>query len=514
MDILLEMKGIEKVYPNGVVANKGVDFSVVPGEIHALVGENGAGKTTLMKVLFGLEQPDGGTIIFKGKPLQVTSPHAAIANGIGMVHQHFMLVTSLSVAENVVLGLEPKRGLSFDWKGAVRQTEELAVKYNLPVNPTAKIQDIPVGMRQKVEILKALLRGAELLVLDEPTAVLTPQETTELFAALKNLKDKGHTIIFISHKLREVKEISDRVTVMRSGRLIGVTSTADATEADISRMMVGRDVVLRISKPPSTPGEAVLRVEGLRYVADTGKEAVKGVSFEVRAGEVLGIAGVEGNGQRELIEILTGLRKPSAGRVTAGGKDITGKDCRAVRQAGVGHIPEDRMTHGVAAMGSIEENLIADRYDSRELNRGLLLSLKSVANLGKRLVQEFDIRTQSPRTPVRMLSGGNIQKVVVAREFSANPRLIIANQPTRGVDVGATEFIHRKLLENCAGGAAVLLISADLNEVMSLSHRLAVMYGGEIVAMFPRADEVTEEELGLYMLGVKRMDLAAGGEAS
>ncbi|MHB9145787.1 MAG: ABC transporter ATP-binding protein [Symbiobacteriia bacterium] len=514
MDILLEMKGITKVYPNGVVANKGVDFSVAEGEIHALVGENGAGKTTLMKILFGLEQPEEGSIAFKGTPLHITSPHVAIASGIGMVHQHFMLVPSLTVAENVVLGLEPKRGLSFDWRAAVRQTEELAARYNLPVRPTARVQDIPVGMRQKVEILKALLRGAELLVLDEPTAVLTPQETAELFAALKNLREQGHAIIFISHKLREVKEISDRVTVMRSGRLMGVTRTADATEADISRMMVGRDVVLHVSKPPLTPGEPVLRVEGLRYVADTGKEVVKGVSFKVHEREVLGIAGVEGNGQRELVEILTGLRKPSAGRVLAGGTDITGKGCRSVRQAGIGHIPEDRMTHGVAPLGSIEENLIADRYDSAPLNRGPLLSMKAVAELGKRLVQEFDIRTQSPRTPVKMLSGGNIQKVVVAREFSANPKLIIANQPTRGVDVGATEFIHRKLLENCAGGAAVLLISADLNEVMSLSHRLIVMYGGEIVADLPHAAEVTEEELGLYMLGVKRMDLTAGGEAS
>ncbi len=514
MDVLLEMKGIEKIYPNGVVANQGVDFSVAPGEIHALVGENGAGKTTLMKILFGLEQPEGGTITYKGKPLHIASPHVAIANGIGMVHQHFMLVPSLSIAENVVLGLEPKRGLSFDWKTAVSQTEELAARYNLPVNPTARVQDIPVGMRQKVEILKALMRGAELLVLDEPTAVLTPQETTELFAALKKLKSQGHTIIFISHKLREVKEISDRVTVMRAGRLIGVTDTATATERDISRMMVGRDVVLHVDKPPTTPGDAVLRVEGVRYVADTGKEVVKGVSFEVRAGEVLGIAGVEGNGQRELVEILTGLRKPSAGRVIAAGKNVTGKDCRAVRQAGVGHIPEDRMTHGVAGLGTIEENLIADRYDSKALNPRFLLSLKSVSELGKKLVKEFDIRTQSPKTPVKMLSGGNIQKVVVAREFSANPKLIVANQPTRGVDVGATEFIHKKLLENCAEGAGVLLISADLNEVMSLSHRLAVMYGGEIVAVFPNADEVTEEELGLYMLGVKRMKLAAGSEAS
>jgi len=504
MDILLEMRNITKVYPNGVVANRGVNFSVRPGEIHALVGENGAGKTTLMKILFGLERPDGGTILYKGRPVQITSPHMAISHGIGMVHQHFMLVPSLTVADNMVLGLEPRRGILYDGARAVELTAELAGKYNLPVDPSARVRDIPVGMRQKVEILKALMRGAELLVLDEPTAVLTPQETEELFAALVNLKERGHTIIFISHKLREVKAISDRVTVMRGGRVVGVLETASATEPEISRLMVGRDVTLRIDKLPTRPGEPVLEIRGLRYVAETGKEVLKGIDLVLYSGEILGIAGVEGNGQRELVEILTGLRRASAGKVLVDGVDVTDATPREIRARGVSHIPEDRMVHGVAERGSIEENLISDRFFTPAYNRGLLMDPRAVTETARALIREFDIRTRSTRTPVKMLSGGNIQKVVVARELSSNPRVIIANQPTRGIDVGATEFIHRKLMDYCRKGVAVLLVSADLNEVMGLSDRLAVMYSGEIVALFPDSRNVTEEELGLYMLGVKR----------
>ena len=516
MDALLEMKRITKVYPNGVVANESVDFSVARGEIHALVGENGAGKTTLMKVLFGLERADEGEVFYKGEKVDITSPSVAISHGIGMVHQHFMLVPSLTVAENVVLGLEPRRGIFLDVKAAVRRTEELAEEYNLPVNAAARVEDIPVGMRQKVEILKALLRGAELLVLDEPTAVLTPQETVELFAALRNLRERGHTIIFISHKLREVKEISDRVTVMRNGRVVGVVRTAEATEADISRMMVGREVVFRVEKPPATPGRPVMRVEDLRLVADSGKEVLKGVSFTVRTGEILGVAGVEGNGQAELVEILTGLRQPSGGRVLVDGEDVTGADPGTIRRRGVSHIPEDRMTYGAAAQATIRENLIADRCWSKRFNPRVLMSLKAVAEHGEALVREYDIRTRSSATPVKMLSGGNIQKVVVARELSADPKVIVANQPNRGIDVGATEFIHRKLIEKRSSGVGILLVSADLNEVMTLSDRLLVLYGGEVVALFPDASEVTEEELGLYMLGVKRMtpEEMAGAEAA
>lgn len=503
METLLEMKAITKVYPNGVMANDRVDFQVNKGEIHALVGENGAGKTTLMKVLFGLEVPDGGEVFYKGQPLQVTSPLQAIRNGIGMVHQHFMLAPSLTVTENLVLGVEPRKGLAFDWDQAVQTVMDLSKRYNLPVDPLAKIEDIPIGMRQKVEILKALLRGAELLVLDEPTAVLTPQETEELFAALVGLKKQGHTMIFISHKLNEVKQITDRITVMRGGRIVGVRKTAEVTEADISRLMVGRDVILKIDKPPAKPRKRVLEVQNLSYFTPEGKALLRDVSFSVRAGEIVGLAGVEGNGQRELVEILTGLRRPHAGTISVDGHKMSASTPRQMRDLGVAHIPEDRMLHGVAKDASIEENLIADRVQMPQYTGKVFLHTKAIESSALTLVDEFGVRTRSPKTPVRMLSGGNIQKVVVAREFSSNPRLVIANQPTRGVDVGAIEFIHKKLVEICRSGAAVLLISADLNEVMSVSDRLLVIYGGQIVAAFPEASEVKEEELGLYMLGIQ-----------
>lgn len=504
MPDLLRMESITKVYPNGVVANRNVTFSVQAGEVHALVGENGAGKTTLMKILFGLEQPDDGTIFFEGRQVRIPSPHAAIAMGIGMVHQHFMLAPSLTVAENIVLGAEPRRGPFLDAEAAIQRTEELARKYNLPVDPRARIRDIPVGMRQKVEILKTLYRGARLLVLDEPTAVLTPQETVELFAALENLRRHGHTIIFISHKLREVKQISDRVTIMRRGQVVGVTRTADVTEADISRMMVGRDVVMQLEKPPANPTHPVLRVEGLRHYSDLGKEVLRDVSFVVRAGEIVGVAGVEGNGQLELAEILTGLRPAHGGTVTIDGVDATNMPPYRLRALGVAHIPEDRMTQGAAAAATVEENLISDRFHRPRFQRAGLLLRKAIRAHSQELIRQYDIRTPGPGTPVKSLSGGNIQKVIVAREFSSEPKLIVANQPTRGVDVGAAEFIHRQLINAARSGVAVLLISADLNEVMGLSDRLLVLYNGEIVASFDQADQVSEEELGLYMLGLKR----------
>ncbi|NMB01238.1 MAG: ABC transporter ATP-binding protein [Firmicutes bacterium] len=503
MGNLLEMKGITKVYPNGVMANAGVDFSVRKGEIHALVGENGAGKTTLMKVLFGLENPDEGQVFYKGELLQITSPQQVIQKGIGMVHQHFMLAPSLTVTENIVLGAEPRKGLRFDWAQAVQIVKDLAQRYNLHVDPEAKIRDIPIGMRQKVEILKALLRGAELLVLDEPTAVLTPQETEELFAALIELKKQGHTMIFISHKLNEVKQITDRITVMRGGRLVGVRETTDVTEADISRLMVGRDVLLKIDKPPAKPRKKVLEVENLSYFTPEGKPLLQNVSFSVRAGEIVGIAGVEGNGQRELVEILTGLRNPHGGQMRLENGVVHMATPRKLRERGVAHIPEDRLLHGVAADATIEDNLVADRIQLPDYTGKVFLRRKAIENTAQELVSEFNVVTRTPKTAVKMLSGGNIQKVVVAREFSSNPRLVIANQPTRGVDVGAIEFIHRKLVDICRSGVAVLLISADLNEVMSLSDRLLVVYGGQIVAAFPDARDVTEEELGLYMLGIK-----------
>ncbi|HHW17537.1 MAG TPA: ABC transporter ATP-binding protein [Firmicutes bacterium] len=506
---ILAMIGITKVYPNGLVANSKVDFQVQRGEIHALVGENGAGKTTLMKVLFGLEKADEGDIFIRGQKVKISSPHDAIRHGVGMVHQHFMLAPSLTVAENIVLGAEPRRGLWFDRKKAEEISRSLSEEYGLHVDVRAPIKDVPVGVKQKVEILKALLRGSDILVLDEPTAVLTPQETGELFLALKALKEKGHTIIFISHKLREVKELSDRVTVMRGGRVVGTRKTAEISSEEISRMMVGRDVELRISRPTAASGKAkkvVLLAKNLQKYSRDGKEVLKKVSLQVRSGEILGIAGVEGNGQVELVEALCGLSPADGGQVFIAGKDATGKSPGDIRNMGVSHIPQDRMTYGVAAEASIEENLISTRYRISPVSRGISLDLKAICQISRHLIERFTIKATSPSQSVSTLSGGNIQKVVVAREFSTNPQVIIADQPTRGIDVGATEAIHRYLVEATEKGAAVLLVSADLAEVMGLSNRLCVMYEGEIVAFFPEASEVTEEELGLYMLGLKRQD--------
>lgn len=501
---LLKMEKITKVYPSGIVANDGVDFSIREGEIHAICGENGAGKSTLMKILFGLHTPEEGKITLRGEEIHITSPTVAIEYGIGMVHQHFMLVPSLTVAENMVLGVEPKKGLFIDMDKAIKTTEELSNKYNLHVDPKAKVEDIPVGIKQKVEILKALLRGAKILILDEPTAVLTPQETKELFNQLKLLKEKGHTIIFISHKLNEVKELCDRITVMRNGKSMGVHNTSDVTEEDISRLMVGRDVVLRVEKEKASPKESILNIKDLVYVNELGKKALKGISFSVRKGEILGVAGVEGNGQRELVESITGLESPTSGSIKIVDNEVIGKTIKQIRRLGTSHIPEDRMTYGVAGDVSIEQNIISDKYDTSEYNGKVLLKTKTIKERAVELIKEYRVKCNSANQKVRMLSGGNIQKVVVAREFSGGPKLLIANQPTRGIDVGATEFIRKRLVELRDEGSAVLLISADLNEVMELSDSLIVMYGGEIVAYFEDTSTLTEEELGLYMLGVKK----------
>ncbi len=505
---ILLMNGITKVYPNGLVANSDVTFEVRKGEIHALVGENGAGKTTLMKVLFGLERPDEGYIAIRGEKVRITSPNHAIKYGVGMVHQHFMLAPSLTIAENIVMGDEPTKGIWFDRKKAEQICMELGDKYGLHVDPAARVSDVPVGIRQKVEILKALMRGSDILVLDEPTAVLTPQETSELFIALKSLKEMGHTIIFISHKLREVKQLSDRVTVMRSGRVIGTKETDKVTVEEISRMMVGRDVELKLLRPKidkGRVGDVRLRVEDLEYVHN-GKKVLQKVCLKVRSGEILGIAGVEGNGQGELVEVLTGLSNCDGGTITICGQDAVGESPEEIRNMGLSHIPQDRMTFGVASRASIAENLISTRYKKQPVTNGRFLDLKAISNLSHKLIEKFGIKATSPSQSVSTLSGGNIQKVVVAREFSTSPKVIIANQPTRGIDIGATEAIHRYLVEATEEGAAVLLVSADLREVMGLSNRLCVMYEGEIVAYFEEAGDVDEEELGLYMLGLKRQE--------
>lgn len=512
---LLEMRGITKVYPNGVVANKDVEFSLREGEIHAIAGENGAGKSTLMKIMFGMEEPSEGGLYLRGEQVKLQSPQDAIDRGIGMVHQHFMLVPSFTVAENMVLGMEPKKGVGFDVAEAVRLTEETARKYNLTVNARAKVEDLSVGMKQKVEILKALVRGARILILDEPTAVLTPQETEELFHELQQLKEQGHTIVFISHKLKEVKAICDRITIMRGGRSEGVFETRDVTEQEISRLMVGRDVVLKYDKGDVPYGKPVLAVEGLSVSDSHGKALLSEISFSVREGQIVGIAGVEGNGQTQLIEALTGGLHgvASSGSVRVMGTEISALDILNIRSLGVSYIPEDRMRQGSAADASIADNLISTRYHSKDMNQGPFLHKSRIAALASSLVEEFKVRCSGPQQPIGMLSGGNMQKVVVARECATNPQLLIAEQPTRGVDIGAAQFIHQKLLELRSKNCATLLVSADLNEILELSDSLLVMYEGQIVAYFEHPSTVSEEELGLYMLGIHRQDKEQTGRA-
>lgn len=504
-EYVVQMKGIAKVYPNGIAANQGVDFNVKRGEIHALMGENGAGKSTLMKMLFGLEQPTEGEIYVNGEKVTLSSPTVAISKGIGMVHQHFMLVPNLTVAENMVLGMEPKhKGMFMDYKKAVEITEEYAKKYNLHVDPNAKVRDIPVGMKQKVEILKALVRGAKILILDEPTAVLTTQETEELFKELVNLKKQGYTMIFISHKLHEIKQITDRLTIMRSGKSMGVYNTADISKEEISRLMVGRDVILTVEKEKAQPTDVVLRVRDLEYTNEWKKKMLNKLSFDVRKGEILGIAGVEGNGQRELVDMLFNLNKPDSGSATVNGKNLIGEPQRKIRDLGVSLIPEDRMTFGMAGTASIEENLMSDRCADKKYNNGPLFNMKKMHEDSDQLIKDYKVLCKSRNQQVGMLSGGNIQKVVVAREFSADPVLIIADQPTRGIDVGATEFIRKKLVELSRAGAAVLLVSADLNEVMELSDSLIIMYNGGIAAYFEDTTSLTDAVMGEYMLGLKQ----------
>ena len=501
---VVQMKAITKVYPNGVAANQGVDFNLRKGEIHALMGENGAGKSTLMKMLFGLEQPTSGEIIVNGEKLNLTSPSVSISKGIGMVHQHFMLVPSLSVAENMVLGMVPRKGLFIDQAKAIEITREYAEKYNLHVEPEAKVMDIPVGMKQKVEILKALVRGAKILILDEPTAVLTSQETAELFKELLHLKEQGYTIVFISHKLNEIMQITDRLTIMRNGRSMGVYNTKDVTKEEISRLMVGRDVVLTVQKEKAQPTDTVLRVRDVEYVNEWNKKMLDKVSFDVRKGEILGIAGVEGNGQKELVDMLFGFNTPNAGSITVSGETVIGLSQQKLRQLGVSLVPEDRMIYGIASSASIEENVISDRCADKRFNKGPLFNMKAIHAESDRLIADYTVLCKSRKQQVGMLSGGNIQKVVVAREFSNDPVLILADQPTRGIDVGATEFIRKKLVELSRSGIAVLLISADLNEVMELSDSLIVMHNGHISAYFEDTSALSDDVMGEYMLGLKQ----------
>lgn len=502
----LRMEHITKIYENGFAANQDISFSVQEGEIHALVGENGAGKTTLMKILFGMESCQEGAVYIHEKQEKITSPLDAIAKGVGMVHQHFMLLPSLTVAENVTLGIEPcKRGL-IDREQADKMAQEISDQYRFGLKPRAVVGDLSVGLMQKVELLKALIRGARVLILDEPTAVLTPQETRELFEQLRLLKQNGHSIIFISHKLEEVMELCDRVTVLRHGRSNGTYEIKELSEAKISRLMVGRDVVLKIEKELPKPGKPVLTVTNLRKVSDTGRVSLDGVSFTIREGEILGIAGVEGNGQSALSDCISGMEPYDEGSVTLNGMELTNKKIKEIRDHGMSVIPEDRMTVGCVSEMSIKNNMIADRFSKKENRKGIFMNRKRADEIAKQLIREYEISCDDKEEKIRFLSGGNIQKVVVAREFTSGSNFVLANQPTRGVDVGTAELIRNNLVRQVRKDRiASLLISADLNEVLEVSDRLLVMRKGRIVAAFLQANQVSEEELGEYMLGIRSM---------
>jgi ABC-type uncharacterized transport system ATPase subunit len=503
---LLELKGITKRFP-GIVANDHVDFELANGEVHALLGENGAGKSTLMNILYGLYHPDEGQIRLRGKSVRIHSPREAIDLGIGMVHQHFMLIPVMTVAENIVLHTEPHNGPFLDIEEAEERVRKISQQFGLAVRPEARVESISVGMQQRVEILKALYRGAEILILDEPTAVLTPQEAQELFEILESLKAEGKSIIFISHKLNEVLEVAERITVLRRGKTIETVPRAGATEEGLARLMVGREVLLRVDKPPAEPKETLLEVDDLHVLDERGLETVRGVSFEVHGGEIVGLAGVDGNGQSELIDAITGLRKAQSGRILVAGKEVTSAAARECLDAGVGHIPEDRQIRGLVLDFSLAENLALHDYRHEPDSQwGWLFPRRMVAR-AKKLLMEFDVRGGGPQTLAASLSGGNQQKVVVAREVARNPRVLVAAQPTRGLDVGAIEFVHRRLVEERDENRAILLVSFELEEILSLSDRILVIYEGEIVAEF--SPDVSEEEIGIAMIGGGREKSAA-----
>ncbi len=495
----MEMRGITKRFP-GVLANNHVDFDVLSGEVHALLGENGAGKSTLMKILYGLYQPDEGEILLNGETAAIHSPADAIRLGIGMIHQHFMLVPTLTVTENVALGLKSSRGVRTDLDKVEARINELADLYGLRVDPDALVWQLSVGQQQRVEILKALYRGAALLILDEPTAVLTPQEVDEFFLTLEQMKKDGHALIFISHKLHEVVQLCNRVTVLRDGQVIGTRSTDGVTKHQLAEMMVGRPMAMQPSKSPMNLGDVRLSLNNVEAMSDREVPALRGVSFDLRGGEIVGLAGVSGNGQRELAEVVAGLRPLTGGTISIGDRPLAGASPRAIMDMGLSYIPEERMRDGMIRDFTVSENLILREFDKQPFARAGFLDPAAIKRNSTELVSKYNVKTPTLETPVKNLSGGNIQKLVLARELSRKPKVIIAAQPTRGLDIGATEYVHARLLEQRDLGTATLLISEDLDEILALSDRILVIFHGQIMGDVPRA-EATPEKLGLMMAG-------------
>ncbi len=508
MEYVIEMLGITKEFP-GIKANDNVTLQVEKGEIHALLGENGAGKSTLMSVLFGLYQPEHGTIKVRGKEVFISNPNIANNYGIGMVHQHFKLVENFTVTENIILGMEPRNKFGqVDIKKAAARVKELSEQYGLKVDPHAKIEDITVGMQQRVEILKMLYRNAEILIFDEPTAVLTPQEIHELMHIMKELIKEGKSIILITHKLKEIKEVADRCSVLRRGRYIGTVDVADTSEETMAEMMVGREVSFAVDKEEAHPKEVVLKIEKLNVLDNRKLTAVKNLNLEARRGEILCVAGIDGNGQSELIEAITGLRKAESGHIYLNNEELTKESVRHRTLAGIGHIPEDRHKHGLVLDFSLEENIALQTYFKEPLSKNGIINKRPRRELSDRLIEEFDVRSgQGSITEARSMSGGNQQKAIIAREIDRSPDLLIAAQPTRGLDVGAIEYIHQRLVEERDKGRAVLLVSLEMEEVLNLSDRIAVIYEGEIVGIVD-AKDTNENELGLMMAGSKKGDIA------
>ncbi|WP_214881496.1 MULTISPECIES: ABC transporter ATP-binding protein [unclassified Exiguobacterium] len=505
MEYVIEMLNIRKEFGT-FVANDNITLQLRKGEIHALLGENGAGKSTLMNVLFGLYQPEGGEIRVHGKKVDIENPNIANDLGIGMVHQHFMLVEKFTVTENIILGLEPKSGVTIDRASARQKVMDISEQYGLKIDPDAKIEDISVGMQQRVEILKTLYRGADILIFDEPTAVLTPQEIQELIQIMKRLIAEGKSIILITHKLKEIMQVADRCTVIRRGRYIGTVEVDETVNEDsLAEMMVGREVNFAAEYSKAEPQQVVLDVQGLVVKDSRGLKVVEGLDLQIRAGEVLGIAGIDGNGQTELIEAITGLKKPESGKVQLNGKDVTGQTPRKMTESGIGHIPQDRHKHGLVLDYSIRDNMVLQTYYKEPFSKRGLMNYKAVAEKAKTLIEKFDVRTPSIDVPARALSGGNQQKAIIAREVDRSPDLLIAAQPTRGLDVGAIEFIHEQLIKEREKGRAVLLISFELDEILHVSDRIAVLYEGKIVGIRD-PKETTEQELGFLMAGGQRGD--------